>query len=282
MSTGTGSADLCAYLGKQIAERRLELPILPTVAMEVMTACQKEETDAAKLTAVLHKDQALAANVLRVANSAAHVGQVPCGSLQQAVSRLGMQMISEIAIAVAVKGGVFASKQCQDLFAQLWRHAVMAGMFTKEIARARRRNVEIAFLSGLLHDVGKAVLLASAERHVRDGKVSMDDIAEALQEHHTAVGAMLARRWRMPDAIVECIEFHHDYSNAKSYQEAAMSVCLADLIAHFVSPGPTAPRVTVDALTKHPVLAALNLYPDQLQELLGKADQTFAMAEGMA
>ncbi len=282
MTIGTGSADLCAHLGKQIAEKRLELPILPTVAMEVMTACQKEETDAAKLSAILHRDQALAANVLRVANSAAYVGQVPCGSLQQAVSRLGMQLIAEIAVAVAVKGRVFASKDCADLFGHLWRHSVTTGFYTKEIARMRRRNVDTAFLGGLLHDVGKAVLLTSVERYVKDGKVSMAEIAEALQQHHAAVGGLLARTWRMPDQIVECIEFHHDYGEAKAFQEATMTVCLADMVAHFVAPGPTGTPLAVDALRRHPVLLALNLYPDQLQQLLDKADKAQALAEGMA
>lgn len=282
MNTGTGSAELCAYLGKQIAAHKLELPILPTVAMEVMTACQKEETDAQKLAAILHRDQALAANVLRVANSAAYTGQVPCGSLQQAVGRLGMQLIAEIAVAVAVKGRVFASADCADLFARLWRHSVMTGYFTKEIARARRRNVEVAFLGGLLHDVGKAVLLTNAERFVRDGSVTMTELAEALQQFHTEVGALLARGWRMPDQIAECIAWHHDYAQAKSFQESAMTVCLADMLAHFVSPVAEQDALSVDALRRHPVLQALNLYPDQLEQLLAKADKAIELAEGMA
>lgn len=282
MHSTTASADLCAHLQKQIAEKKLELPILPTVALEVMSACQKDETDAQKLSSILHRDQALAANVLRVANSAAYVGQVPCGSLQQAVGRLGMQMIAEIAVAVAVKGKVFASKDCADLFAHLWRHSVVTGFFTKEIARTRRRNVEIAFLCGLLHDVGKAVLLTNVERYVRDGKVALGDIAEALQLHHTAVGALLARGWRMPDQIVEVIEFHHEYEQAKSFQEAAMTVCLADMLAHFASPSAAGEPLTADALRRHPVLLALNLYPDQLDQLLAKTDKARELAEGMA
>jgi putative nucleotidyltransferase with HDIG domain len=282
MTTGTGKSELSVLLGRLIAEQRIELPILPTVALEVMTACQKEETDAAKLSAIIHKDQALAANVLRVANSAAYAGQVPCGSLTQAVGRLGMQLVGEIAVAVAVRGRAFAGKVCAELLAQLWRHAVITGFFCKEIARTRRRNVESAFLCGLLHDIGKAVLLTTVSKHVERGTVELAEIADALQEHHAAVGSQLARGWRLPPQIVEAIECHHDYDRAKSAQEAAMTVCLADMMAHFVAPAPGVQTVTVDALRRHPVLLALNLYADQFDALLVRADKAIALAEGMA
>ncbi|MGE3172742.1 MAG: HDOD domain-containing protein [Planctomycetota bacterium] len=280
--SGTQTTDLCALLARQIAERRLELPVLPAVATEVLSLCQQEATDAARLSAVIHRDQSLAANVLRVANSAAYVGQVPCGSLQQAVSRLGMQLITEIAVAVAVKGRVFAGSGCAELFRHLWRHAVMTGFFTKEIARQRRRNVEVAFLCGLLHDVGKAVLLANVARHVDSGDVQLADLADGLQQHHAEVGAALAEGWKMPEQIVESIRCHHDYDRATKFSEAAMTVALADLIAHFVEPTEDQAPLHADALRQHPVLLGLNLYPDQLQQLLQLGDKAIALAEGMA
>jgi len=282
MTTATGSFELSALLGRLIAEQRIELPILPAVALEVMAACQQQETDAQKLSAIIHRDQALAANVLRVANSAAYVGQIPCASLTQAVGRLGMQLIAEIAVAVAVKGRAFAGRTCADLFEQLWRHAVITGFFTKEIARMRRRNVESAFLCGLLHDIGKAVLLATVGKHFEDGRVELAAIAHALQEHHATVGSQLARGWRLPPQIVEAIECHHDYDRAKTAQEAAMTVCLADMLAHFVSPTPDVQTVMASALRRHPVLLALNLYADQLDALLVRADKAIALAAGMA
>lgn len=107
MHTGFNVADLTLLLAQQVAEQSLSLPMLPAVANEVLALTQAETTDAARLSQVMHRDPALASNVLRVANSAAFVGQVPCASLQQAVSRLGLQRVTEIALALAVKGSVF-------------------------------------------------------------------------------------------------------------------------------------------------------------------------------
>ena len=67
-----------------------------------------------------------------------------------------MQAITEIAVAVSVRSRLFANEACASLLQALWRHSVLTAFFTKAIARVRRRNVEIAFLCGLLHDLGKA------------------------------------------------------------------------------------------------------------------------------
>jgi putative nucleotidyltransferase with HDIG domain len=290
MST-TGSADVGTMLAQKIAQRRLDLPVLPMVATQVLSLCQNDATDAARLSAAIHGDPALAAHVLRVANSVAYAGSVSCSSLQQAVSRLGQQLVADLAVAVAIKGRVFASDGCADVFAQLWRHSVLTGFFAKEIARVRRRNVEVAFLCGLLHDVGKAVLLANVDGE--RGRVALDDLAAALQQHHTQVGVDLARGWRLPEPIVESIACHHEWSQAGSFRDAAMTVCLADLLAHFASTAPSSPApvsaapmspgpASVDALQQHPVLLGLNLYPDQLQALLQKADAGLAVVQSLA
>src|SRR5688572_33207290 len=91
----TATSDLSRLFARQMAEQQLELPTMPGTASEVMQLCQEETTDAARLSAVIHRDQTIASNVLRVANSAVHAGQVPCVSLQQAVSRLGQQLITD-------------------------------------------------------------------------------------------------------------------------------------------------------------------------------------------
>lgn len=85
----TGTLDLSRVFARLLEERKVELPPMPGTAAQVMQLCQQEDTDAAKLSAVIHGDPTIASNVLRVANSAAYMGQVPCSSLQQAVSRLG-------------------------------------------------------------------------------------------------------------------------------------------------------------------------------------------------
>lgn len=281
--TAAAPIDVSEFFFQQIEQQQLELPVLPGVAAEVMSLCEDPNTDAARLSKVIHKDQTLASSVLRVANSTAYAGQVPCASLQQAVSRLGMQMVTEIALAVTVKGRVFNNALYVDLLRGLWRHSVITGLYTKEIARMRRQNVESAFLAGLLHDVGKAVLLANLDR-CHGGRlhgVRMDELVRALHEHHTAAGGMLALEWGLPEQLTEAIVCHHEFERATRYADMTMMVCLGDLMSHMTVPVAGGPRYEDETIQRHPVIAGLNLYPDQLAELVQRGERIQAVAEAV-
>lgn len=279
----TATTGLSRQFAGLIAAEQLALPPMPATAGEVLQLCQQETTDAAKLSAVVHRDQTIASNVLRVANSAAYVGQVTCTSLQQACSRLGMQLIGEIATAVAVRGRMFGNPRCAELLATLWRHSVLAGFFSKEIARARRRNVDIAFLCGLLHDIGKAVLLDNVDRLLATGGAAPDEgeLLVALAEQHTVAGVVLARRWQLPEQIAEAMQFHHEPSAAPRFGELAATAQVADALAHLTAPSALAPAPDEAELRAHPGLRSLNLYPDQVDALLALRPRALEVAEGM-
>lgn len=283
MATTTASSDLSRVFARQIAEKKLSLPAMPGTAAEVAALCQQETTDAAKLSAVIHKDQTIASNVLRVANSAAYVGQVPCASLQQAVSRLGLQQITEIAMAVSVRGRMFTNPKCADLLAALWKHSVLTAFFTKEIARLRQRDVEVAFLGGLLHDLGKAVLLDNVDRVV--GRAPMDIpvgyLLHAIDEQHIDAGGMLAGEWRLPPQVTEAIACHHEPIAAARFPELAWTVALADQIAHLLAPSQLVAAPTEAAVSSHPAVAALGLTEAQVAGLLAKRDRALLVTEGM-
>ncbi len=283
LSTMTSATtDLSRLFRTAISERKLDVPPMPATAAEVMSLCQQETTDAAKLSAVIHRDQTIASNVLRVANSVAYAGQVPCSSLQQACGRLGMQMITEIATAVAVRGRMFANATCAELLGSLWKHSVLCGFFSKEIARLRRRNVEISFLCGLLHDIGKAVLLNNLDRTAGKGaEVPRNELLAALQEHHVAAGTLLAREWKLSEQFLEAMQFHHDIAAATRFQDLAMTVAFADMLSHHVAPSVLATAPAEEELRAHPVLVGLNLYADQVGELIGMKGRALAVVEGM-
>jgi putative nucleotidyltransferase with HDIG domain len=218
----------------------------------------------------VHRDQAIASHLLRVANSATYVGLMPCASLQQAISRLGLRQVGEIAMATALRGHLFHDPACADLLAIVWKHSVLAGFFTKEIARQLRRNVEIAFLCGLLHDVGKAVLLSSVDESIGPGSPTppMRDVLGAVEAHHVETGVLLAVEWKLPDQIEEAVRFHHTPAAAPRFAELAHTVALADALAHHVAPSVLSAEVTIDDVRQHRSLDALNVYPDQLDAMV--------------
>src|SRR4051794_18613299 len=91
----------------RIASGALELPLLPHVAGQVCALSTSDDASARSLAALLHRDQAIAAHVLRVANSPLYRPRVPIVSLQQAISRLGMTTLREIVLTVSMRSRVF-------------------------------------------------------------------------------------------------------------------------------------------------------------------------------
>ncbi len=263
--------DLPARLRERLEGGRFELPLLEGAAAEVLAACGREDRDAGWLSERVRRDPALAAHVLRIANSAAFAPREPIVSLAQAISRLGLKTLRDVALAAALQAQVFAVPGHEARLAALWRHSSTAGAWAGEIARARRRNVEGAFLCGLLHDVGKAVLLQLASSLERELALAFDPegLEPALDLLHAEVGGALAARWQLPEWVGAAIVEHHAVGEDSGAQSAGMhadearTIWLADRLAH-LSCGRAA---GVAELVGSPVAAALALYPDELEEL---------------
>ena len=267
-------------LRASLASEDLQLPMLPDVAAEILALCESDAVDARRLSDVLHRDQSLAGHVLRISNSTLYQGSVPIVSLQQAISRLGLQTLSEIIVAVAMQGKVFRCRDAGNIMVQLWRHSLAAGYFSKEIARVRRSNVESAFLCGLLHDVGKAIVASILFDRAAD-ELSPNVIHAAMDSFHVDAGARLGEHWQLPQIVRESIRYHHDdYGEAPAHSEAAMQTCLADQLAYLTIPSRLW-TVTEEQLRQHAVIEGLNLYTDEFDAVLAHRDAVVERVEAI-
>jgi putative nucleotidyltransferase with HDIG domain len=248
---------------------QMELPLLPEVAAKVIELTGSENADAQALAEIVHRDPALASNILRIANSPVFAPSSPIVSLQQAVTRLGMQRLAELALAIAMKGRMFMVPGQEEMVALIWHHSFATACFAREIARLKRVNVESAFLCGLLHDIGKPVILAAVARRWNTGQELLPGAVHVvLDEFHTAVGRRLIEKWRLPAFVADAILHHHDGNHDRELGDLCHIVALADLLAQTV----VLPGVPMDVseILECPALAPLNLYPDDLKTLMEK------------
>jgi putative nucleotidyltransferase with HDIG domain len=279
-ATGGGDA-LRAAVAHRLATGELTLPLLPRVASQVVTLVGSAKADANRLAELIHRDPALAGQVLRIANSPAYMPRMPIVSLQQAVSRLGLNAVTEIAFAASVQSGVFRVPGYESVLNQLWRHALASGAFAKEIARVRRLNVESAFLCGLLHSVGKPTLLqlVTDVAQSRASRVGPILLVALLDELHTLVGVRIAEQWCLPKPVVAAIEHFVDYAKAGAFRQEAMITFLADRLAtHALEPTHFSGD---DGFRDTPAIADLNLYPDDVTGLLARRDKVLELVSAM-
>jgi putative nucleotidyltransferase with HDIG domain len=271
IETGAVPKAILDELKWRVAQGKVDLPLLPGVAMEVTSVANQENADARAVAELLRKDQAMAAHVLRVVASPVYSGRTQIVSLQQAVARLGVQKIREIALAIAFRVGVFKLKGFEREVTGLFQHSVSAAMFAQEVARATRRNVEDAFMCGLLHDVGRPVILQALVAILAEQKLSVapEAVMAATGELHVDVGATLAESWQLPEAVEMSIRYHHSTTPPDAHANSVRIVALADELARFAFEPQRMPEAE---LRKHWSLAPLELYPEMLDKVVGKAD----------
>lgn len=271
-----------SLLVDRIEKGELRLPLLPQVAHQVMTLTNDPDSDVTRLASLIQQDQALAGQILSVANSPAYMPRSPIVSLQQAVAWLGMKHLADMALMVSIQSGVFRVQGFEAEVKALWRHALATGLFGKEIARLGRHNVENAFLCGLLHAVGKPVILHNVIeiQKLQDLHLPWNSIGDFMEEFHVSVGNLLTENWKLPDQVKEAITYYkdHTYKHAPSPTKVALITCLADHLASYLLEPTLMDEETLLAL---PVIQDLNLYSEDVSSLLEQGETILKTLDSM-
>ncbi len=274
------ASDIAAVLQARIKSGQLDVPMLPEVAGRVATLSQDPESDAVKLAQLIQSDQSLAGHVMRIANSAAYSPNATLVSLQQAITRLGMNLISDIAVAASISTKMFHTPGFEAHVDAIWRHALATALWSKEVARACRRNVEATFLCGLLHSIGRPVVLhAAIEIAAAEGFELGEGDALALEvRYQQPVGIAVAEKWEMPKIVCQAIRHFSDYQQApEAAEQTAMISAGAGLASHMLEPD----TLPLQQLLDRAAFADVNLYQDEIEQLLEKSADILSTMETM-
>jgi putative nucleotidyltransferase with HDIG domain len=188
-------------------------PLLPTVALQVHELSCRADVNADQLVSVLEQDSVLAAQVLRVAGSAAFGGWSDNNvSLRAAVVRLGLRNLASVVWEVATGMRVFRSARYAAVMEQIRVHSTMSAHLARLIASRKGLSNEMAFLCGLLHDIGMAAtLLVLSDRPQDEPAVSSFILDEVLRQTHQEVSGMIAQLWKLPEDVQKVVANHHSF-----------------------------------------------------------------------
>jgi len=229
--------------------RLRSVPSLPAIYCELTAALRSESTSLAQIEEIIARDLGMAAKILQLANSAfigAH-GQV--FSLRQAVSLIGLDTVRTLALTIHVFSRFGRDSATSAQVTALWEHSVRVAALAQRIALAENGHKELAeecFAAGLLHDLGKVVLLgerASEYREIQSrlasGEQDVEDLeTEILGCSHAQLGAYMMSIWGLPASLVHAVAFHHRPSQAiESGFSALTAVHCADGLAHVAHDG---------------------------------------------
>lgn len=210
------------------------------VLQEIEQALQSTQCNLSTIGDAIQKDPDLTARLLRLANSPFFGFANRLSTVAEAVSLLGIQQIQDMIVASSV---LEQFKGVPDHFVNkdsFWRHSLAVGITARLLAMERRLpKPDKFFVAGLLHDVGRLVLLSQAaesaqavfELYQRERLLLRDAEKQILGYDHQQIAAELLQSWSYPPVLVQAVAFHHSPAQSVAKLEAAV-VHIAD---HLVS-----------------------------------------------
>jgi len=216
---------------KTMVSRLRSLPSLPVLYDELMGALRSKDASLVQIERIISKDIGMAAKILQLANSAFIGTRGQVSSLLHALTLIGTETVRTLVLSVHVFSQFEDNSGVDVYLPALWDHSAKVAALAQQIAGSEnctKTIVEESFSAGLLHDIGKVVLLAEMPREYGRILQSNPGVVAALElEHlgctHAQVGAYLVSIWGLPVPLVHAVAFHHRPSDSAETQFSALT-----------------------------------------------------------
>ncbi|MRW88197.1 HDOD domain-containing protein [Pseudoduganella sp. FT26W] len=191
---------------------------MPQILIKLIEHLQADDAGMPELAALIAKDAAMTSKILTVANSSAYHRNQRTVGLEQSLVSLGTDMIKTLVISESVfqTFNSFPHSTSTDLRG-FWKGSLTTAVIARDIARQMEYpHVEEAYLAGLLHNVGRLALLATAPKEYAFNFTARDDEdlcaveQRTLQITHSEAGAWLIERWNLDSFLADSVLYHHE------------------------------------------------------------------------
>jgi HD-like signal output (HDOD) protein len=220
-ATGLGTApdargaalEFLHRLAKEVSKGTVDLPCFPEVVFRIRTALADPNTTQEKTVTIVGAEPRLAARLLQSANSAAfnHSGR-PLTDLRSAITRLGHQLVQSAAMAYAVQQLKHAEslRSIAKPLSELWNECISVAAVSQEVARRTKVSPDEAFLTGLLHGIGRLYIMVRAVAHA--GKLGSDQaFLDLVTDWHPSIGKAVLENWGFAEEMCNAVGDQNDY-----------------------------------------------------------------------
>jgi HD-like signal output (HDOD) protein len=237
--------------------RLRSIPSLPKIYGELTAALRAETTSLGQIEDIVAKDVGMATKILQLANSAFIGVHGRVSSLRHAVSLIGVETVRTLTLSIHVFSRFDRNSAIAAQVAALWEHSARVASLAQRMAMAEtvgKPMAEECFAAGLLHDVGKVILLGEkpAEyreilRKVEEGQAIEDLEIEVLGCSHAQLGAYLMSVWGLPSPLIRAVAFHHRPLEAIEAEFSPLAaVHCADALCRATDRGLTMEQIPID------------------------------------
>lgn len=257
----------------------IAMPMLPSLVPHVMPLVADKDASVLRIARVVSKEQVLATRVLRLANSAYSAPLHEVTTINDAIVRMGTSAVRNVVLAVC-----FASRPRGDAYGGQGRdladHGVGTAYLARLVAELSGVDPDEAFMHGLLHDIGKLLLMKLSSDFVRFGGAlpPKEEMDRVVADRHAALGADVLSRWQLPAQLQEPVMFHHNPDGASAYRRYAEVTYVANRLSHRYGFGCPADNPDEGDLVADPVCARLGVSAAWLEQTDKRAPGLFAVA----
>ncbi len=210
-------------------------PVLPRVGIELIALTRKANVTIPQIVALLEQDSLIAAEVLKLAQSAFYARGASIQSLHDAIVRLGLNTITDLFLESAASMKVFRAPGYEEPMNRLRRHSAAVAHISRLVARRTSLFDEYAFLCGLLHDAGIAAsIVVLAEK--KPGKNAaplppFEEVWPAIRAAHERAAEVLGNVWKLPPDVTRVISHHHQAKVDGVPHPLSQVIAIAEMIA---------------------------------------------------
>ena len=228
---------------EQIRQQIDSFPILPATVSRIMQVTASPESSADDLMQAILPDQSLCFTVLKLANSVLFGRPQRVDSLTAAITVLGFDEVQSIALIKAMNNSFRELNLVSTApVEQFWEHSFLTAMAAQHVAQHLRLASCTFFMAGLIHDIGKLVMLLTfKDEYAPEEWMTSFSTKERLATeqqlfafNHASLGEQLLRQWNFPENLLSAVEFHHTPAMAQAPLEQflAQVIQLADLLSY--------------------------------------------------
>lgn len=193
------------------------LPSVPVLYNRLMNELESPNSSTQSVGRIISQDAAMTAKILQLVNSAFFGLSDNISSPQRAVIILGLNTVKALVLGIHIFSEYQDQKDLPISIDVLWKHSMLVSNLAFKIAKSLQMSSlvqENARVSGLLHDIGKLVLLKKPDffmqvRKDKNGMIDLESEYQILGTSHAEMGGYLLGMWGLPNAIVDAITFHH-------------------------------------------------------------------------
>lgn len=230
-----------------IVSRVDDMKVLPEIINKIVSLTEDPDSTVQDMESEILKDQALTTKILRLANSAYYGYARKISTISQATILLGFQAIKSIALASTVSVYLRSELKGYSLEKdELWTQSQTCAIISRYIAKhLKYPNPEEAYIAGLLRDIGKTILNQHMEKEYGEVLSLIDkqgiDFLQAEKEilgfNHAQIGGKVAKKWNLPEILVDAIGYHHTPELSESNIQLVSIVHIADAITMMMGVG---------------------------------------------